>query len=167
MRDLPTVLRPYEPADLHPLAECWFETWHAAFAPRRHPRPRADWPRLFAERYAEDAETWLAMADRRVAAFLVLFPDANWIEQLFVDPRFQGRGLGRSLIALARLRCPSGLALDTPAENTPAREFYRRRGFVAQQVGYDPVIQRVTLRYAWSGRAALAAGPVRHGRHEQ
>ncbi len=88
-------------------------------------------------------------ASAGIAGFLILFPEAKWIEQLFVRPDYQGRGYGRALVALARFRSPAGLALDTPAENFPAREFYRRRGFVAQRVGFDPVNERVTLRYVW------------------
>ena len=143
------MIRPFEPADLDPAVECWFHTWHAAFAPRRHPRPREAWRRRFVDEYVDQAEIWLTLSSDDVVALMVLFPQERWIEQLFVRPDFQGRGLGRSLLALARFRCPAGLELDTPAENIPAREFYRRRGFVAQKVGFDPVLERVILRYAW------------------
>ena len=148
------AIRPYAPADLDPLIDCWFDTWHATFAPRLHPQPRHHWRRRFLDDYSHQAEIWLAPHSTAVAGFLVLLPEAGWLEQLFVAPPYQRRGLGRALLALARFRCPAsptghgGLALDTPVENLPAREFYRRHGFRAQQIGFDTVTQRLTLRYA-------------------
>lgn len=163
---MPT-LRPFAPDDLYPLVDCWFDTWHAAFQPRRHPRPIHLWRRRFRDEYLDQAEVWLAPANDRVAAFLVLFPDARWLEQLFVHPDFQSQGLGSALVALAQFRCPQGLELDTAAENSPAREFYRRRGFQAQQAGFDPVTERLTLRYAWHGTGlSAAAGPVSDRQYE-
>jgi GNAT superfamily N-acetyltransferase len=142
------ALRPFLPSDLDSLVDCWYETWHASFAPRRHPDPIRLWRRRVLQ-YAEDAEIWLARDPAQVAAFMILFPETAWLEQLFVRPRFQGQGLGRALIALARFRCPAGLELDTPAENAHARDFYRRRGFTARQAAFDPIIERLILRYAW------------------
>ena len=150
MRSL--ILRPYQSTDLHPLIECWFNTWHAAFSPRRHPRPIDAWRRRFLDDYSGQAEVWLADATAGVAALMILFPDRGWLEQLFVDPRYQRRGLGRAFVSLAQLRCPQGLALDTPAENAIARDFYRRRGFTAREAAFDPLIGRVILRYVWPPR---------------
>lgn len=144
---LSTFVRPFAPPDLDPVVACWFDTWHAAFAPRRHPRPLEAWRSRFVEEYAGQAEIWLTLASGDVVAFMVLFPQTGWLEQLFVVPKFQGRGLGRALLALARFRCPGGLELDTPAENFAAREFYRHRGFVAQKVAFDPVVERLIIRY--------------------
>ena len=126
---------------------CWYDTWHATFAPRRHPRPLAAWRERCLADYVPHAEIWLSpLPDGAPAGFLVLLP--NWIEQLFVAPAQQHRGIGRALIALARFRYPQGLALDTPADNHAAREFYRNRGFAAEQVGFDPESER---RIATSG----------------
>jgi len=153
-----SLLRPYVPADLEPLIDCWYDTWHHTFAPRRHPHPRSAFRERFLRQYAQEAEVWVA---RDLRAFLILFSSqpetsltgtsnsAGWIEQLFVAPPAQNHGLGRALIALARFRCPQGLALDTPAENLPARRFYSRRGFAAQQIGFDAINQRLVLRYVW------------------
>ncbi len=161
-------LRPFAPDDFHPLVDCWFDTWHAAFAPRRHPEPIHQWRRRFRDEYVNEAEVWLARSPDRVAAFMVLFPEGRWLEQLFVHPDFQGQGLGRALIALAQFRCPQGLELDTPAENISARDFYRRRGFSAQQAGFDPVIERLILRYAWPGsRLGATSRAVGDREHEQ
>lgn len=57
--------------------------------------------------------------------------DGEWIEMLFVAPEAQGRGLGTALIEQA-LR--SGARRVTVNEqNTAARAFYERRGFVVYE----------------------------------
>jgi ribosomal protein S18 acetylase RimI-like enzyme len=155
------AFRPYDPADLDLLVECWFDTWHATFFPRRHPLPMSAWRNRFLRDYAGRAEVWLLAAPGRILAFMVLKPQRRhgFIEQLFVHPQNQHQGLGRALLALARFRCPAGLELDTPAENLVAREFYRRQGFAAQKVAFDPLVERVILRYAWPALEARRRVP--------
>ena len=88
---MPLVLRPFEPTDLDPVVNCWFDTWHAAFAPRRHPRPWEAWRRRFVDEYVDQSEIWLTLSSDQVVALMVLFPQQGWLEQLFVHPHFQGR----------------------------------------------------------------------------
>jgi ribosomal protein S18 acetylase RimI-like enzyme len=57
-----------------------------------------------------------------------------FVSQVFVDPRHQGRGLGRRLLlaalnALARLEPQAHLALTVTLTNQSAYEWYRRFGF--------------------------------------
>jgi 8-oxo-dGTP pyrophosphatase MutT (NUDIX family)/GNAT superfamily N-acetyltransferase len=53
----------------------------------------------------------------------------GWVQQLYVDPAWQGRGLGGRLLAAAQQRSPSGLQLWTFVANRRARRFYARHGF--------------------------------------
>ena len=52
------------------------------------------------------------------------------MEQLYVDPAAQGRGIGAALLDLAKARNPGGLQLWTFQINAGARRFYAREGFV-------------------------------------
>jgi putative acetyltransferase len=54
---------------------------------------------------------------------------ADWIDQLYVLPRAQRRGVGTQLLQIAQTRFPR-LQLWTFQRNAPARRFYERRGFV-------------------------------------
>jgi GNAT superfamily N-acetyltransferase len=70
--------------------------------------------------------TWLAEVDGAAVAVLVLFGDE--LDQLYVDPGWQGRGIGSDLVRLAQQRRPGGLALWTFQSNLGARRFYERHG---------------------------------------
>ena len=52
------------------------------------------------------------------------------VDQLYVDPPWIGRGLGRILVDHAKQRSAGGLELWTFQVNAAARRFYARQGFV-------------------------------------
>ena len=74
-------------------------------------------------------EVWVADADGAVIGVLVL--EGDWVDQLYVDPAWSARGVGSSLIAIAKQERPDGLRLWTFQANQGARRFYERHGFVA------------------------------------
>jgi GNAT superfamily N-acetyltransferase len=88
--------------------------------------------------------------DSRPLAVLVL--DDDWIDQLYVDPAFTGRGLGSLLIELAKSCRPAGLQLWTFATNTGAQRFYLRHGFnVAETTdGSGNEEKAPDMRFVWT-----------------
>lgn len=54
-----------------------------------------------------------------------------WLDQLYVDPCEIGRGIGTLLLDEAIERAQTAVQLYTFAQNTRARAFYERHGFVA------------------------------------
>ena len=78
-------------------------------------------------------ETWVAEADGRVIAMMAL--DETALEQLYVEPGWQGRGIGSRLVELAKERRPRGLQLYTFQVNERARRFYEHHGFVIALLG--------------------------------
>ncbi len=70
-------------------------------------------------------EMWGAF-DPDLVGFIA-FAD-GWIEQFYILPGHQGRGLGRSLLAIPKTNSPE-LRLWTFQQNTPARRFYEHHGF--------------------------------------
>jgi GNAT superfamily N-acetyltransferase len=75
----------------------------------------------------------------------------QWINQLYVDPRHTGRGLGSRLVEVAKSVYPEGLDLWTFAANTGARRFYERHGFVAiASTDGDNEERAPDIRYHWS-----------------
>ncbi|MCB0998938.1 MAG: GNAT family N-acetyltransferase [Acidimicrobiales bacterium] len=86
----------------------------------------------FADEVIGHGEVTVAELDGTVVGLLVLEPGAagtGWIEQLYVDPAWIGRGLGARLLERARYRFPAGLQLWTFQANERARRFYARAGF--------------------------------------
>lgn len=67
--------------------------------------------------------------DAEGLAGVIAFRSA-FVDQLYVLPRAQGRGIGTALLAVAK-RAFSVLSLWTFQKNTAARAFYERSGFAA------------------------------------
>lgn len=81
-------------------------------------------------------DTWVADLDGTVVGMMALDrgrDDAGWIEQLYLDPAWIGRGLGARFADLAKQRYPGGLELWTFQANEPALRFYRSHGFVEME----------------------------------
>ena len=100
-------------------------------------------------------EVWVAAEQPgdRAVAFLAVHDD--WVEQLYVDPPWIGRGVGDALLAVAKRRCPGGLQLWTFQVNARARRFYAARGFVEVELtdGADIDERAPDVRLVWSGDA--------------
>jgi GNAT superfamily N-acetyltransferase len=75
----------------------------------------------------------------------------GWIEQLYVDPGWLGRGIGSRLMALAKELQPGGLQLYTFQVNDRARRFYEHHGFVATWFGDGSANEerQPDVRYEW------------------
>ena len=71
-------------------------------------------------------EVWLAEEDGRVVGVAALSADA--LDQLYVHPDAQRRGVGAELLATAKARRPNGFTLWVFQQNTGARRFYERHG---------------------------------------
>ncbi len=108
----------------------------------------------FREVVRPDRETWVAVVDDAVVGMLVLHEGD--VDQLYVDPLAQGRGVGTGLLDVAKRRCPDGLGLWTFQVNVAAQRFYERRGFVATQwtdgAGNDE--HEPDVRFEWKPPAA-------------
>ena len=147
-------IRPYEPADLDAVVDLWYRSWHTALPVLRHPHPIAEWRRRFREEISQQEAVWVAELDERLAGFLAMFEREGYVDQLYVEPELQGRGVGTALLAQARLISPGGLALHALQANTAARAFYERHGFVAGEPGTNRVNGQPNVAYRWAHRAS-------------
>jgi ribosomal protein S18 acetylase RimI-like enzyme len=104
--------------------------------------------RHFREVVMRENEVWLALEDDEVVGLLVI--GGHKVDQLHVEPRCQGRGIGTSLLDRAKELSPKGLVLFTHQGNERARAFYERRGFRAVQFGVSPPPEsEPDVKYAW------------------
>jgi len=89
-------------------------------------------PQMYADFLEKDGRGWVALVDGEIAAFSYANRIDGSIWALFVDPRFEGQGLGKQLLALATDWLFSlGLTRVTLSTGTHTRaaQFYTRRGW--------------------------------------
>ncbi|THD36983.1 MAG: GNAT family N-acetyltransferase [Sphingomonas sp.] len=73
------------------------------------------------------------------------------LDQIFLDPDWKGRGVGKALFAEAKRLMPGGFTLWTQEANARARAFYERRGMVHESTGPHPEKpERIVAHYRWS-----------------
>lgn len=110
--------------------------------------------RWMADEVIGHADVWVAEVDGVIGGLLVLSHerDGGWVDQLYLDPSWMGRGLGDRFVELARRRCPGGLQLWTFQSNAAALRFYERHGFVAEEStdGRGNEERAPDVRYRWA-----------------
>jgi GNAT superfamily N-acetyltransferase len=95
-------------------------------------------------------ECWVAeRSDGALVGTLVL--DDDWIDQLYVDPKLTGAGIGAQLLVVAKRERPRGLQLWTFVSNEGAQRFYLRHEFreMERTDGAGNEERAPDIRYAW------------------
>jgi GNAT superfamily N-acetyltransferase len=107
--------------------------------------------RWMRDHFMPRAELWFAVDEDDAALALLALEGDDWLEQLYVSPPAQGRGIGAALLQHAKVQRPAGLQLWAFASNTVARRFYESHGFViAEQTdGAGNEEQAPDVRYRW------------------
>jgi len=96
-----------------------------------------------------ERETWIAEDSGRIVAILTLHGDD--LDQFYVAPGEQRRGVGDAMLAHAKHLRPEGLHLWAFQRNAPARRFYEARGFIAKKFtdGATNMEREADVLYEW------------------
>jgi GNAT superfamily N-acetyltransferase len=96
---------------------------------------------------------WVARNEQRIVGFLAL--DNEELEQLYVLPGRYRRGVGSTLLDVAKAASAGRLCLFTFQKNERARAFYESQGFrvVDENDGSRNEEREPDMRYEW--RAAI------------
>ena len=105
---------------------------------------------FYRERVFKTCMLWVAF-DAAAMTGVIAFRD-GWIDQLYVLPDAQGRGLGGALLEVA-MRTSDRLQLWTFQRNVRARAFYEARGFelIEQSDGTRNEEKEPDALYLWTG----------------
>lgn len=108
----------------------------------------------------EDFDSQLLIAQKSVqvvGTFLMephdIHPNWWYVSMVFVDPEYQGRGVGSALLAAAVPHAPSPpvLSLWTRDSNNPARRLYTVAGFAENRETGSTLAEEPTHRWQWGG----------------
>ena len=152
------VVRPFEPGDGDHLGGIWWRGFADGVPGVTPAHDQAEVCDHMGSVLPTRTEVWVAAHDATPVAFLAVHDD--WVEQLYVDPPWIGRGVGRELLAVAKRLRPSGLQLWTFQVNARARRFYRGCGFAEVEwtdgSGNEERAPDVRLVWPGAGRAGDA-----------
>ncbi len=130
----PLVIRRAEPADKARLIEICVAAQAQAF-----PNWTSDM-RTSAEFDAQTRgeEIWATLRDGRAIGMVSIFRPRRFLHHLYVDPAFQGGGVGRALLAHAIAVSGGRLALKCDVDNRRACRFYQAMGMRPAAWGWAP-----------------------------
>ena len=93
-------------------------------------------------------DVWVVEVDSRPVAFMAIRDD--FIDQLYIHPNYQRRGIGKALLDFAREQSPEHIWLYTLQVNVNARAFYEKNGFLAEKFGISPPPEsEPDIEYHW------------------
>lgn len=97
--------------------------------------------------------TWIAEEDGRPVGFICLGGDV--VEQIYVEPGRQSRGIGAALLEVVQRESPERLELWVFQANEGARRFYEREGFRLVELtdGAGNMEQTPDACYEWTSAA--------------
>jgi putative acetyltransferase len=103
---------------------------------------------FFRDHVFPTSRIWLAKAGGQPVGFAAVKPE--WLDHLYVDPSWHGKGIGRALLETAK-QGTSELNLWTFQMNTQARRFYERQGFILVETtdGAANEERLADARYRW------------------
>ena len=153
-------IRPLQPDEAEELARLWRRAReeNLPWLEERMGYTPDDDLRRFRSHLMEKYQVWVA-AEADVPVGLMAFSPGD-VDQLYVDPKYQRRGVGSALLAHAKHLSPEGLHLFTHQRNERARRFYESRGFVATAFGVSPPPEsEPDVEYRWTPGTSQAAAP--------
>ncbi|WP_444882836.1 N-acetyltransferase [Microbulbifer sp. PSTR4-B] len=119
------MIRSYNPNDIEPILNIWLKA-----SVRAHNFIAADfWESQIdnmRDTYIPNSETYIYDIHSKISGFYSLAD--NTLAALFVDPEFQGQGIGKRLIAHAKSQ-RNPLNLTVYKENVNSYQFYLSQGF--------------------------------------
>jgi len=144
------MIRPYREDDFDIVTTFWFEAMWVAMPKMME---RMGFELEGAREYFQNSvipgdQLWVWEQDQTPIAFLGIQKD--FIDRLYVDPKYHRQGIGLALLQKAKILSPKHLWLYTHVANQMARSFYEKNGFAAEKFGVSPAPEsEPDVEYHW------------------
>lgn len=146
------MIRPYREDDFERVVRFWFEAVQAA-VPELCQRMGYEFngAREYFKNVVAENQMWVYELDGIQVGFLGI--QNEFIDRLYVDPKFHRRGIGLALLDHARTLSPKHLWLYTDQANKMSCPFYEKNGFVATKFGVSPPPEsEPDVEYHWHAK---------------
>jgi ribosomal protein S18 acetylase RimI-like enzyme len=145
----PTI-RPARVDEYDEIARVWMESWVSTGLAEASNFLLANL-RARVRKEIEDGWSLYVMEDgSALAAMLALQLPRLELDQIFVAPEYQGRSLGRKLLAFTRTQLPDEIQLRCAEGNVKAWRWYEREGFLYEKQEISPVTGLLMKYYRWN-----------------
>jgi ribosomal protein S18 acetylase RimI-like enzyme len=144
----PTI-RPARPDEYDEIARVWMRSWVSTGLAEASDFLLANLRARVRHEIEKGWSLYVADHDGRIAAMLALHLPNRYLDQLFVAPEFQGRSLGRKLLAFTRTYLPDEIWLRCVRENEKAWRWYEREGFLFEKEEVEPMTGYMMKYYRW------------------
>jgi GNAT superfamily N-acetyltransferase len=152
---MPPTIRPARPDEYDAIARVWMDSWVSTGLAEASNFLLANLRARIALEIEKGWSLFVADDDGQLAAMLALHLPELYLDQLFVAPGYQGKGLGRGLLAFTRTHLPDEIALRCVRENEKAWLWYEREGFVYEQEQVEPLTGFVMKYYRWKKQGII------------
>ncbi|QGG54993.1 GNAT family N-acetyltransferase [Paenibacillus sp. FSL W8-1187] len=98
----------------------------------------------------DNNKVFLAIEDTNKQVIGILACNENWVNQLYIHTQYQGRGIGKRLLDLAKQQSDKRLFLYTFEVNKKAQKFYERNGFKIVCRGNENEEELEDIKYEWT-----------------
>jgi ribosomal protein S18 acetylase RimI-like enzyme len=134
----PFIIRDYRPEDFDAVTILWRVSREKSLPEFQRAKGHFFYEDqdYFRDHILKENQIFVVESEARLVAFMAMRDD--FIDQLYVHPDHQNRGIGKALLEYARQRSPEHLWLYTLQINMNARAFYERSGFTAERFGFSP-----------------------------
>jgi ribosomal protein S18 acetylase RimI-like enzyme len=143
------VIRPARADEYDEVARVWMQSWVSTGLAEESEFLFANLRARIRREIEDGWSLFVADDDGRLAAMLALHLPKLYLDQLFVVPDYQGRSLGRKLLAFTRAQLPDEIHLRCVRENEKAWRWYEREGFVFEKEQIEPMNGFMMKYYRW------------------
>jgi GNAT superfamily N-acetyltransferase len=145
----PPVIRPAVENEYDEVARVWMESWVSTGLAEASNFLLANLRARVRKEIEDGWSLYVADDGGNFAAMLALHLPQKYLDQLFVAPKYQGKGVGRQLLAFTRQQLPDEIWLRCVRENEKAWRWYEREGFVYEKEEVSPVTGFMMKYYRW------------------
>jgi ribosomal protein S18 acetylase RimI-like enzyme len=142
-------IRVARPADYDSLAKIWLESWYSTGLKSLFDPGLEMLQKRIPDEVAKGWSLYAAEEAGMIVAMLALQPQDFYLDQSWVAPTHQGRGLGRALLAFTRQQFADEIWLRCVVENESAWRWYEREGFRFEGEEIVPPSNMRMKRYRW------------------
>ena len=138
----------YDPIYAEETVKMWRESKEAAIG-QKEIHPFEDHVHFLNHVLAAENKIDIAIDVKTNKVVGILASNEHEVNQLYIHKDYQGKGLGKMLLDIAKQRSKGSLMLFTFEVNQKAQRFYERNGFKIIGRGNDNEEQLQDIKYEW------------------